>query len=415
MSFRGVAEASFVQRLFRRYYERDYINVFTPSQFEKREFGYMLFGQKVMVRHLMFRSFDELRRVLAKEAPLHVYRSAAVYQFPQAPMEEKGWLGAELIFDIDADHLETECKKQHDFLICGGCGAVLRSDAETCTSCGDKKVTEVNFVCEICLDATKKELIKLIDFLVEDFGFDKSSMTVSFSGNRGYHLSVAVEEVMDLDRLQRQELVEYITGTHLDLKYYGLPVKKEAGEGPSYNDPGWSGRIAKGCKKILERLAAGDEKVAERLSKHLSVRDVSELSDLHRYWNDLPRWDLLKSGRRSPITEVLVKMAVDEAAAHIDTVVTTDVHRLLRLADTLNGKTGLKACVVSLEKLDEFNPLRDAVVLDHEPYVEIKVLNAPAFQLGEKVYGPFKNDKIKLPADVAAYLLCRGVAELAKN
>jgi len=29
-------------------------------------------------------------------------------------MENKGWIGADLIFDIDADHIETRCKTEHD-------------------------------------------------------------------------------------------------------------------------------------------------------------------------------------------------------------------------------------------------------------------------------------------------------------
>ncbi|MCS6769185.1 MAG: hypothetical protein NZ570_01955, partial [Candidatus Caldarchaeum sp.] len=207
MSFRGAAEAQFVQRLFRNYYEKRYTDPYRPQNIDRREFGYTPFDRKIMVRHLSFRAFEELRKTLAREAPLHVYRSAALYQYPQAPMEEKGWMGAELIFDIDADHLETSCKKTHDYFLCSSCHAVYSEKNTRCTVCNNP-LTEVNTVCGVCLGKAKKEMTKLLSFLVEDLGLDKSSMTLSFSGNRGYHLAVSSEEVMNLDRSARQEIVE---------------------------------------------------------------------------------------------------------------------------------------------------------------------------------------------------------------
>ncbi|MEM1946263.1 MAG: DNA primase small subunit PriS [Candidatus Caldarchaeum sp.] len=415
MSFRGSAEASFVQHLFRNYYEKHYNNPFIPTQFDRREFGYMLFGQKIMVRHLSFRSFEELKKTLAREAPLHVYRSAAVYQYPQAPMEEKGWSGAELIFDIDADHLETSCKQVHDYCLCWGCGTVLESKASKCPKCGGGDVAEVNMVCEECLNKTKKELEKLIDFLSVDFGVEPSEMVISFSGNRGYHLAVCSDQIMQLDRAARLEVVEYITGAHIELRLHGFSLTSADRSGPGFEDWGWGGRISRSCRSLLERLSARDEEVRRKLSERLKPKDLDNLAEVARYWRDSPRWDLLKTGKRSPYLETLINFAVAESASHVDTVVTTDVHRLLRLADTLNGKTGLKACTVRLEDLPCFNPLRDGVVLDGEQSVEVRVFPTPSFKLGEESYGPYGNEVVKLPVYAAAYLLCRGLAMLAKR
>lgn len=405
MSFRTVTDAQLVQQLFRIFYEKGYVDVFQPFSVERREFGYMPFGQRVMVRHLSFRSFDELRKMLVREAPLHVYRSAALYQYPQAPMEEKGWLGAELIFDIDADHLETSCKPAHDYYVCLSCGQRGAEKTQRCGVCGGE-MAEVKMVCDTCLEKTKQELLKLIDFMENDFGL--GSFTVSFSGNRGYHLAVEAKEVLELGRDARQEIVDYVTGSHIGIEFHGLPPS--SAYAPDYGDPGWRGRVARGVRRIVLEAAAGED---ERLARLLGPRQVEELRSMSSLWRERPRWELLKQDRRSQQFEKLVSLSVDEAASHIDTVVTTDVHRLLRLADTLNGKTGLRAMVVSRDMLEEFNPLRDAVALPEEPTLTVRVFHSPRFQLRENVYGPWENQAQRLPAYAAVYLLCKGLATLA--
>ncbi|MEM2871954.1 MAG: DNA primase small subunit PriS [Candidatus Caldarchaeum sp.] len=412
MSFRGPAEARFVQRLFQNYYEHTYANPYRPESLEKREFGYTPFERKIMVRHLSFKTFDELRKTLVREAPLHVYRSAALYQYPQAPMEEKGWLAAELIFDIDADHLETSCRRFHDYFVCSGCGSVYSEQAASCKSCGSA-LAEINMVCNNCLGQAKREMRKLLDFLMEDFGLSASLMTISFSGNRGYHLAVAGEWVMGLDRAARQEVVEYISASHLDVRFYGLSSTLGTGDGPAYGDRGWAGRLARGCRDFLNRLAADDEEARSKASRLLKTKDVVYMAEIAKHWVEKPKWHLLKTSRSSPQLQSLLKIVLEENTSHVDTVVSTDVHRLLRLTDTLNGKTGLSACQV--HNLDDFNPLADAVVLSDEP-VEVQLLPTPAFELGGLNLGPYKaGERVKVPAFAAAYLMCRGLASLVKH
>ncbi len=415
MGFKTAAETYFVQSLFRRFYENRYVDVYVPSEIARREFGYMPFGHKVMVRHLSFKSFDELRRMLAKEAPLHVYRSAALYQYPQAPMEEKGWEGAELVFDIDADHLGTQCLKTHDYILCLGCGMVLEAKQTSCSSCGSAEILDVKMVCDTCLQAAKTEMAKLISFMEDDFGISTSSFILNYSGNRGYHLAVTAEEVMDLDRYARQEIVDYVSGSHIDLRFFGLPVTKRDETGPDYTDRGWAGRFAREACAVLNRLAGGDEFLRSKALLRMSETALRELSEVVKYWSDAPRWDLLKTGKRSPQLETVFELAVENAGVHIDTVVTTDVHRILRLADSLNGKTGLKACRIDVNSFEDFDPLNQAVALDQEPVVTVKIVRCPEFHLDGNKYGPYKDEKARLPAYAAAYLLCRGLAKLVKD
>ena len=46
----------------------------------------------------------------------------AYYENPDFDMDKKGWIGADLVFDIDADHIPTSCNKIHDEFRCVKCG-----------------------------------------------------------------------------------------------------------------------------------------------------------------------------------------------------------------------------------------------------------------------------------------------------
>jgi DNA primase small subunit len=91
--------------------------------------------------------------------------------------------------------------------------------------------------------------------------------------------------------------------------------------------------------------------------------------------------------------------------AEIDTVVTTDIHRLIRLPETLNGKTGLRAMAVS--NLNTFDPFVDPIAFEGEETV--RVSDAPTFRMGNKNYGPYVNEEVTLPAAAAMLLLCKDV------
>ena len=97
--------------------------------------------------------------------------------------------------------------------------------------------------------------------------------------------------------------------------------------------------------------------------------------------------------------------------AAVDTVVTTDIHRLIRLPGTLHGKTGLKVTKISLDDLDCFDPLNDSIVFDGNKKIFIN--EAPCFRIGKETFGPYKQETIELPMAVVIYLICKGVANIA--
>ena len=121
-----------------------------------------------------------------------------------------------------------------------------------------------------------------------------------------------------------------------------------------------------------------------------------------------PLWSSVKGFGLSTWKSLSMK-AVDRRSAKIDTVVTTDVHRLIRLPGTLNGHTGLLTMQVPRERLDEFDPFRDSLAFQGE--MRIRVIDSPRFQLAERQFGPYLNEEVELPSYAAMLLLCKRRAE----
>ncbi len=105
----------FLIQHFANFYRTQKSTITPPHQFQNREFAFFWFDREGAFRHTSFETFDELAQFMAKEGPAHTFYSAAYYDTPDAPqMPLKGWLGADLIFDIDADHYDLPCQQRHD-------------------------------------------------------------------------------------------------------------------------------------------------------------------------------------------------------------------------------------------------------------------------------------------------------------
>ncbi len=131
-------------------------------------------------------------------------------------MDKKGWLGADLVFDIDADHIPSACNKIHDEFICAKCGFSGRGiTPEVCPACEGTKFATKTWPCELCIQSAREEAAKLIDMLSNDFGFSLDELHVFFSGHRGYHVHVEDEAVRSLDAMARKEIVDYVMGLGL--------------------------------------------------------------------------------------------------------------------------------------------------------------------------------------------------------
>lgn len=399
----------FVQQLFLQYYTQCFDKVRITDKFEEREFAAFLTKERIMVRHKSFKTPIELENFLCSTIPSDVYYSSAYYEQPDAPeMSAKRWLGADLIFDIDADHIPTSCDKVHDEWACTKCGLKGRGELpEKCPSCGGEKFDNTTWPCELCLASAKLETTRLLDILMRDFGFSEKEVHLFFSGHRGYHVHIEGEAVASLNAMARKEIVDYVCGLGFDAALHGLDDKSQGTL--SLKDVGWRGRIARGIYKFVLDAETEDYKKMG-LTKNIAETIMKNKDTILKNLNE-PRTIGMSRGVGPETYRKLVEYSRKSQSARIDTVVTTDIHRLIRLPGTLHGKTGLQKVEFPIAALDDFDPFKSALAFRGGD-VTVLVSKAPEFRLGDEEFGPYRNEKVELPSAAALLLACKKRAEV---
>lgn len=391
--FTSKESLEFLKNRFREYYVTSRIEL--PDRFARREYAFVFFGGRGMMRHLGFDKKTTFSNFLKEKNPQHVYYSSAYYQKPDAPrMQEKIWMGAELIFDLDSDHLDDAEKMSYDHQ----------------------------------LKLVKKEFYKLVnDFLLNDFGFDEKKLDLYFSGGRGYHCHVKDPCVFDMDSNERREIVDYITGRYLKdslvfhematgRKRYGHRVYPSGKtlKMPKPDEPGWRGRISRGIIDIIDEIKKSkypieklkeygvNEADAEKLLTDLSEDRIKRIRE--------GNLDQSKTIRKFFLNNALRKTAVSMSAGETDEPVTCDVKRLIRLPGSLHGKTGFKVVRISVDGLKDFDPLRDAVVLSDDP-VHVELNQQVSIKMKDEKFNLKKGEQ-EVPIYLAVFLIGKKMANI---
>ncbi len=314
-----------------------------PPEPAAREWGHIPYTESdgtTMVRHRslldMGGDAQSVREFLEREAPRHAYFSAARYDDPDnRTMAEKGWRGADLVFDLDADHLPGVDEDQASY-------------AEMLAACKDA-------------------LQRLLDLLREDFGFADDELLIVFSGGRGYHVHVRNGALLDLDSEARREIVDYVRAVDLDRDdlirtvSYGGTTRRELKTGG-----GWGRRVHRELVEFVAELREMDrEDALEALTAFDGIGDgrASTILDAAERNPDAIREGNVEAGGPGlrKLIEALTAQVVGNETAPIDEPVTTDVRRLIRLPGTLHGGTGFVVKPIDPADLDAFDPLEDAV------------------------------------------------------
>jgi len=95
------------------------------------------------------------------------------------------------------------------------------------------------------------------------------------------------------------------------------------------------------------------------------------------YWN----WDFSEIVSLTPRKRILkfistrkkILESINDKKIIVDTNITADPFRIMKIPNTLHGKTGLLA--KSTENIENFNPINDAIVFSNEEYDDIFNLN----------------------------------------
>ncbi len=395
----------FVKTKFREFYEEHSQSIRAPPEFEKREYGFIIFEHNAMVRHKKFDTERALQEFIREIVPAHAYNSTAYYKKPAEEMERKVWLGADLTFDVDADHIATPCKVEHDIWTCRDCGLERRGEApDKCPKCASDRIEEQVWLCDVCLNKAKKEVAKLLDFLIEDFGFLEGEVKTCFSGHRGYHVHVRSPIAKQLNSDERKEIVDYVQGAGIIPRLHGIgvPLRGTRFTIPNSSERGWTGRLVRGLREV-----ANDYSLEELTYAGLERKTASIIMKNREIVSSVMSGNSARTRRVGPgVWEKLSQAAITVKSATVDTVVTTDIHRLIRIPETLNGKTGFRT--VEIEQIEKFDPFVDATAFKGEE--SIYVTRAPKFRVGNETFGPYKNQKVTISTPAAILLVCKGRA-----
>jgi DNA primase small subunit len=375
---------------FQEYYQNAEITL--PPRFTSREWGFLSWKGGIMNRHVNFRTIKEVKTYLARIAPAHCYHSVAYYKDPSKnTMIDKEWQGADLIFDLDADHLpEME----------------------------DVKKGKIPF--SKLMEYIREQTYRLVvDVLLRDFGLSEEDLLITFSGGRGYHVHVRTPELLTLPSGARREIADYLTGKGLDLnkilidagytKEYPIRGKgierKNLGieKLPKKDAKGWQGIITRYIHNTLDDLREKNDDEKKPIMKKLGVsRDMLDFKDS----ND----DIFNKLPKTPKKRFVI-IALKETAIYPDEPVTGDIHRLIRLPGSLHGGSGLKVTTMDSKKLEKFDPMKDAIAFG-DNLVKIRSIVSHPVTMGDGLTTLKPESVVDLPERTAIYFMARNWANL---
>lgn len=316
-----------IQEKLRRYYEHhfkiaDVLKYINDSTFSNREFGFELLSGK-FTRNLSFKEPEKLHEFLIEKTPLGVYVGAIFDPPPswETPIHMLEWKGREFIIDIDLDVYDSvrtcECKGTKNM----------------CYTCWELIPTAIKFI---------DETLKL------DFGFDNREWF--FSGRRGVHCWVFDEDALTLTDEQRASIIEYLSiikGETEDARI------QERGDLP---DP-LKERIYHLIIATYLLEASEEELISvgftnDHVKNVLNGRSSNKNPDL-----------LLKQAIRGKKVTTRIKTIYGNILRirfpRLDTKVSIDVNRLLRMPYSIHGKTGRVVRPIPVDKVESFDPFAE--------------------------------------------------------
>ena len=393
--------ARFAHR-FGQYYQ--HAPLWSPPRIKTREWMFIPFGGAPPLRHKSFSGIGQVQSFLSQRAMHSCFYSTAYWRRPyELKMAEKLWQGADLIFDLDGDHLPGVTDRDFPGML-----EVIQEQAWSLWN----------------------------DFLEPEFGFTEDHLQVTFSGHRGFHLHYRDPSLFHLDSEARRELVSHIRGEGVDVQ----------GGLARYHDQhakGWTQRIRQGMDAMITTLRAihrGSEGASgelRRLETELqamqdregttsqrsaaAIRRLAELMDHDQRVGRLKEGKFEVLGNYQALFLNLLKAdasVVLGSAGETDEVVTIDVRRQIRWPTSLHGKSGMRVSEFPLSRLDPdghnpYNPLYEAFVLGMDQVVEVEwTVDDAVAQFGDRRLESTTGERIQVHESGATFLVLKGWAQL---
>ena len=319
--FREVTKAERTE-YYRKEWSAKKLPGFIVETLENREFGFDHTGEGPSDRKNVFTDVRDLEDYVKATSPYAMFSSVALYDDPK---DMEGWLGAELVFDIDAKDLPLRrCQDLH----------------------------EHGQVCPVCLEDAKELARDTLVILKEDFGFEE--VHAVYSG-RGYHIRVLDDWAMKLDGKAREKILSYVSAAE-EITFEDIRSRRIM--------------LSSGYHRVFRiRFGYFIRRVNENHLLNIGLkRPQAEklIENREEIYRNFVRRGLLAAfpqgiGYKS-LTR-LFSLSSTFSKAYFDGRVTVDVKRILRVPSSLHSKAGFVTTYIGPDerKLERFNPFKDAV------------------------------------------------------
>lgn len=386
-------------RKFQQYYQQS--RLWTPPQISSREWMFIPFGGSPPIRHIGFHRIQDVRNYVSTKTMHSCFYSTAYWNKPnETKMVDKEWRGADLIFDLDGDHLPG--------------------------------ITDNDFPSMI--DIIQEQAWSLWnDFLEPEFGFSEEYLQVTFSGHRGFHLHYRDPSFHHIDSEARREIVSHIRGE-------GVDVAGGLSRFSNQDSKGWTNRLKNGMSELintlvaidtneddakteLKRLEAGLKAMHEREPVQ-SQRSAQSIQKLAQTLNHPSKIERLKNeskfevlGKYQDLFLNLLKSDTSIVlgnAGETDEVVTIDVRRQIRWPSSLHGKSGMRVTEFQLSQLDpdssnRFHPLDECYVFGMEKNQHVEIIKEDIHaKIGSQWIEGTRGDIVETSESGATFLVLKG-------
>jgi len=310
-------------------------------------------------RHHACNTIEDLRKYLISKSAEAPMCSTAYWITPSAyagkgnsstTWNKKGWLGADLSFDLDCDHID-----------------------------GYESMSYKEQIAEM-----SKHTLRLVEMLENDFG--AKEIMITFSGRRGFHVRVKDKEYLTLDSKQRRQIMYYIMGEKLNVMRLLKNVQFNPMKGEvscnmyDANHPGWGGRLRKASHHLIAGVLEDEINISDIIDKHyknkITKKDRSTIikafptltgeqrfipKPVERFMVHGDVRALLGGKATKTLTVNFLKMMLSYTkelyGVEVDTSVTGDVRRLLRMPGGINIKQGYPCMEIGKDALEDVDLL----------------------------------------------------------
>lgn len=401
----------FFTHKLRDYYAKHFVSCVVDIS--KREFGIGTFHSKISSRHLCFGNLNDFNNYLRTTTPFYISYSVSYFKKPESrPMSSKVWEASDIVYEFDADDYDLACNHEHTVWSCENCKQQGFGILDVCPECSCS-TTLKQWTCDVCLNKAKQDMLKLIDFLENEFKLDASTFIISFSGAKGYHVRITDPKILNLSKSARIQMMNYILGNDLELSKLGFFQENNYWRLPSFKHSfGWAKKILNYIEYIFLNFSEQDYINEFGLSARRAKLIFSLKEDIlnKMYHNNILSANFSANQK---FFKQLLDYAIDKLKLKIDPQSSSDIYKIMRVPDTIHGGTGfLSSFIKDKEALKKFDAFKDPVVLGGCSLRKIKILQlTPRFRLIDNFYGSFKKDQVlELPENVCFFLILKGVA-----